>query len=115
MIKFLLIILAIAAFHSFLYSQSLSDTSRVLLRFNEPMSRDGIFETNNYKIVQDDLTEMTILKVGVVPGDTAVVLFVNKFSANATYKVIVTNLKDKSGNTINRDYNSFSFTSKRQN
>lgn len=91
------------------FSQSISDTSKVLLRFNEPMSREGIFETSNYKILQNGITELNIFKVGIVAGDSAVVLFVNKVLKDSNYKVIVSNLKDKSGNPISSEHNSFSF------
>lgn len=113
MLKSLLTIIIISYFCAYTYSQSISDTSKVLLRFNEQMSREGIFEIANYKIVKDGLTEMNIYKVGVVHGDSAVVLFVNKFTSNSQYIVVVSNLKDKSGNPIHRDFNSFSFTSNR--
>ena len=103
-ILYLLSILVIGLI-SDVYSQSMSDTSKVLLRFNEPMSREGIFDTANYAIFREDNTQIRIFKIGVVPGDSAVVLFTEKYIPNGSYKVIINNLKDKSGNTISENHN----------
>jgi len=107
MLKTLLFIITIfaAGFFCEVHSQSVADTSKVLLRFNEPMSRDGIFDTSNYIIFNDDDTPVRIFKIGVVPGDSAVVLFTEKQIPNGKYKVIIKNLKDKSGNIISEDHN----------
>ena len=86
------------------YSQQTSDTSKVLVKFNEPMSRDGIFDINNYVIYKDEATQIAIYKVGIVPGDTAVVLFTEKHFPQSTYKIIINNLKDKSGNLISENH-----------
>ena len=86
------------------YSQQTSDTSKVLVKFNEPMSRDGIFDINNYVIYKDEATQISIYKVGIVPGDTAVVLFTEKHFPQSTYKIIINNLKDKSGNLISENH-----------
>ena len=103
-ILFLIIILSFGSF-SDVYSQSISDTSKVLLRFNEPMSREGIFDTANYAIFKEDNTQIRIFKIGVVPGDSAVVLFTEKYIPTGNYKVIINNLKDKSGNKIRENHN----------
>lgn len=81
------------------------DTSKVLLKFNEPMSREGIFDINNYKIICEDNHELKIFKVGVVEGDTAVVLFTEKHQAGKAYRIKVSNLKDKAGNLISQENN----------
>lgn len=81
------------------------DTSKVLLKFNEPMSREGIFDISNYKIICEDNHEVKIYKVGVVEGDTAVVLFTEKHQAGKAYHIIVSNLKDKAGNLISQENN----------
>lgn len=78
----------------------MGDTSKVLVTFSEPMSRDGIFDVNNYSISRDDNTPVKIYKVGVVRGDSVVVLFTEKQSKLKSYKLIINNLKDKSGNII---------------
>lgn len=83
-----------------LFAQQASDTSRVLVTFSEPMSLDGIFDVNNYSIYRDDNTPVRIYKVGVVRGDSVVVLFTEKQSKSKSYKLIINNLKDKSGNII---------------
>lgn len=82
-----------------------NETSKVLVRFNEPMSREGIFDVSNYKIISEDNHELKIYKVGVVEGDTAVVLFTEKHQLGKAYKVIVSNLKDKAGNLIHQENN----------
>lgn len=81
------------------------DTSKVLVKFNEPMSREGIFDISNYKIICEDNHEVKIYKVGVVEGDTAVVLFTEKHQAGKAYRIIVSNLKDKAGNLISQENN----------
>ena len=85
-------------------AQEMPDTSKVLLKFSEPMSRDGIFNINNYIIYHEDDTLVEIYKVGIVPGDSAVVLFTEKHTPQASYKIIIQNLKDKSGNIISENH-----------
>lgn len=87
-----------------LFSQQMADTSKVLVKFNEPMSRDGIFNTDNYTIFRDDETQITIYKVGVVDGDTAVVLYTEKHVPESSYKLIINNLRDKAGNIISENH-----------
>lgn len=87
-----------------LIAQQSVDTSKVLVKFSEPMSRDGILNTENYNLFQDDNTPITIYKVGVVPGDTAVVLYTEKYNPGSSYKLIINNLKDKSGNLISESH-----------
>ncbi len=87
-----------------IFSQQSPDTIMVLLKFNEPMSRDGIFNPDNYTIYRDDSTPIAIYKVGIVPGDTAVVLYTEKHVAQSSYKIIVNNLRDKAGNIISENH-----------
>lgn len=87
------------------YAQQNHDTSQVKLTFSEPMSRTGIFDVNNYLVLKDLVTPVEVYKVGVVPGDSIVVLFTEKYSPSSAYKVIVNNLRDKAGNLINRHFN----------
>jgi len=82
----------------------MADTSKVLVKFNEPMSREGIFNTDNYIIYRDDATPIAIYKVGVVAGDTAVVLYTEKYVPESSYKLIINNLRDKSGNIISENH-----------
>lgn len=96
------------------YSQQSSDTSKVLLKFNEPMSREGIFDISNYHIINSDNQIIKIFKVGIVPGDSAVVLFTEKALRDKPVKISVINLKDKSGNVINEDHNYASIPPKQQ-
>ena len=87
-----------------IFSQQKADTSKVLVKFNEPMSHDGIFNINNYVIYRDEDTPVEIFKIGVVAGDTAVVLFTEKQYPQYSYKIIINNLKDKSGNIISKSH-----------
>lgn len=87
-----------------IFAQEMADTSKVLVKFNEPMSREGIFNTDNYIIYRDDATPIAIYKVGVVAGDTAVVLYTEKYVPESSYKLIINNLRDKSGNIISENH-----------
>ncbi len=89
---------------SVIYAQQCMDTSKVLVKFNEPMSHDGIFDTNNYTLYQDNEIPIAIYKVGVVAGDTAVVLYTEKYNPQSSYRLIINNLKDKSGNVISESH-----------
>ena len=91
-------------FSSDIYAQFISDTSKVMVKFNEPMSRDGIFDIDNYEIYKDEATLIAIYKVGIVAGDTAVVLYTEKHMPQSSYKIIINNLKDKSGNAISENH-----------
>jgi hypothetical protein len=85
-------------------AQQTADTSKVLVKFNEPMSRDGIFNIDNYKIFRDDETQITIYKIGIVDGDTAIVLYTEKHLPQSSYKLIINNLRDKTGNIISENH-----------
>jgi len=87
-----------------MFAQQTRDTSKVLVKFNEPMSHEGIFNTENYIIYRNDETPIAIYKVGVVPGDTAVVLFTEKYLPEYSYKLIINNLRDKAGNIISENH-----------
>jgi len=87
-----------------IFAQQMGDTSKVLVKFNEPMSREGIFDVDNYTIYRDDNTPIAIYKVGVVAGDTAVVLYTEKHLPKSSYKIIINNLRDKAGNIISENH-----------
>jgi hypothetical protein len=78
---------------------------KILITFSEPMSKDGIFDINNYEVLANDIVPVKIYKVGVVEGDTAVVLYVEKIYEWKTFTIKVTNVKDLAGNTINYQKN----------
>jgi len=82
-------------------AQSDDNTSMLLITFSEPMSKDGIFDINNYEVIANGNEHVGIYKVGVVEGDTAVVLYIEKNYEWKTYTIKVSNLKDLAGNTIN--------------
>ncbi len=107
MLKLFLTFLLLALFNFSspdVFAQQMPDTSKVLVKFNEPMSREGIFDIANYAIYRDDDTPVKIYKVGVAAGDTAVVLYTEKYLPHSSYKVIINNLKDKSGNIISDNH-----------
>jgi hypothetical protein len=104
---FLIILLLIIT--NFSFAQQQSDTSKVLVTFSEPMSLEGIFDINNYSILKEDKTPVKIYKVGVVPGDSVIVLFTEKQSSSKSYKLIINNLKDKSGNVISESHKMVSY------
>ncbi len=79
--------------------------SEILLSFSEPMSRDSIFVPGNYEVIANENIPVEVIKVGVVEGDTAVVLFINKEEDWLSFRVTVHNLKDKVGNLIDEEKN----------
>jgi hypothetical protein len=83
---------------------------KILLSFSEPMSRDSIFVPGNYEVIANGNIPVEVIKVGVVEGDTAVVLFINKEENWLSFQVTVHNLKDKAGNLINEEKNHGDFT-----
>lgn len=105
---FLCFVIVIESFNISI-SQTKEDTSKVLVKFNEPISKEGIFNVDNYKIITEDNVTLKIFKVGLVKGDTAVVLFTEKHPANKSYKLFITNLKDISGNLISLNNNTASY------
>ncbi len=102
--KKLLIILFIVTI-SFPVSAQLLSPSKILLTFSEPMSRESIFDPANYQLIANDNILVEVIKVGVVKGDSAVVLFFDKDEEWISFQITVHNLKDKAGNLINADKN----------
>jgi len=100
----LLILLSIIAMPSTL-AQSDEDSYMILVTFSEPMSKDGIFDINNYEVLADDSMAVNIYKVGVVEGDTAVVLYIEKNGEWKNFTIKVSNLKDLAGNLLNYNKN----------
>jgi len=96
----LLVLLTILVMPSTL-AQSDDDAYKILVTFSEPMSKDGIFDINNYEVLADDSVAVQIYKVGVVEGDTAVVLYFDKNYEWKTFTIKVLNLTDLAGNAIN--------------
>ncbi len=82
-------------------AQQEDSPSRILLTFTEPMSRESIFDVSNYEVRADESIHVKVMKVGVVEGDSAVVLFIQKERDWQNLQITVRNLKDKSGNIIN--------------
>ena len=83
------------------FAQSDDDAQMILLFFSEPMSKEGIFDINNYEVIANGNSHARIFKVRVVGGDTAVVFYIEKNYKWKTYTIEVLKLKDLSGNTIN--------------
>jgi hypothetical protein len=86
-------------------AQSDDDAYKILVSFSEPMSKDGIFDINNYEVIANGNEQVKIYKVGVVEGNTAVVLYIENNYEWETFKIYVSNLKDLSGNLINDERN----------
>jgi hypothetical protein len=102
--KILLVILLIMAV-SYPVSAQLLSPSKILLTFSEPMSRESIFDPDNYKVIANNEIVVKVIKVGIVKGDSAVVLFFDKEEHWSSFQITVINLKDKAGNPINADKN----------
>lgn len=100
LLQLIIILLLISLSFTIQAQQMESDTSKVLVRFNEPVSRDGIFDLRNYTIIKDDSTNVKIFKVGVSNDNRFIVLFTEKQDPNSSYKIIINNIKDKSGHLI---------------
>lgn len=101
--KLLVIILLIAI--SIPVSAQLLSPSRILLTFSEPMSREAIFDPANYIVTANGNISVEVFKVGLVRGDSSVVLFIDKNEDWISFQITVHNLKDKAGNLINVDKN----------
>ncbi len=86
-------------------AQSDEDAYMILVTFSEPMSKDGIFDINNYEVIANGNEQVRIYKVGMVEGGTAVVLYIEKNYEWETFKIYVSNLKDLAGNLINDERN----------
>jgi len=86
-------------------AQSDDDAYKILVSFSEPMSKDGIFDINNYEVIANGNEQVKIYKVGVVEGDTAVVLYIENNYEWEYFKIYVSNLKDLAGNLINDERN----------
>lgn len=102
--KELLVALLISAI-SFPASAQLLTPSKILLTFSEPMSSETIFDPDNYIVIANENTTVKVIKVGLVQGDSAVVLFIEKEEVWLSFKITVHNLKDKAGNLINTKNN----------
>ena len=100
----LLILLSILVMPTTL-AQSDEDAYMILVTFSEPMSKDGIFDINNYEILANDNVPVKIYKVGVVENNTAVVLYIEKNSEWKNFTIKVSNLKDLAGNLLNYNKN----------
>lgn len=90
---------------SFPVSAQMSSPSKILLTFSEPMSKENIFDPANYTVTANDNILVEVIKVGLVEGDSSVVLFFNKEEEWISFQISVHNLKDKAGNLINTDKN----------
>ena len=82
-----------------------ASSSKILLTFSEPMSRESIFDPANYKVTANKNIPVEVIKVGLVEGDSAVVLYFNKENDWSSFQITVHNLKDKAGNLINAEKN----------
>jgi len=95
----LLLLLSILATPTSL-AQSDEDAYMILVTFSEPMSKEGIFDVNNYEVIANDNVPVKIFEVGLVEGDTSVVLYIEKIYDWETFTIRVFNLKDLAGNLV---------------
>lgn len=102
--KGILVTFLIAAI-SFSASAQVESSSKILLTFSEPMSRETIFDPGNYKITANENIPVEVIRVGLVEGDSAVVLFFHKEDDWLNFQITVQNLKDKAGNFISDEKN----------
>ncbi|RKY93965.1 MAG: hypothetical protein DRQ01_03510 [Ignavibacteriae bacterium] len=104
---FILILLTLFAFLATPASLAQSDenNSMLLITFSEPMSKDGIFNIDNYEVIANRNEQVRIYKVGMVEGGTAVVLYIENKYEWEVFKIYVSNLKDLAGNLINDERN----------
>ena len=79
--------------------------SKILLTFSEPMARETIFDPANYQVIANENIPVEVIKVGLVEGDSSVVLFISKENNWLSFQITVHNLKDKAGNLINTEKN----------
>lgn len=105
-----LLVTMIIVMMSFLVSAQQASPSKILLTFSEPMSRETIFDPGNYSVTANGNIPVEVIKVGLVEGDSAVVLFINKEDDWYNFQITVHNLKDKEGNLINDEKNYAEFT-----
>lgn len=90
---------------SFPVSAQLLSPSKILLTFSRPMSTETIFDQGNYKVTANENISVEIIKVGLVKGDSSVILFFNKEDGWLSFQITVQNLKDKAGNFISNGKN----------
>ncbi len=102
--KKIFVILLFAA-SSISVSAQVESFSKILLTFSEQMSRENIFDPGNYKVTANENIPVEIIKVGLVNGDSSVVLFFNKEDGWQSFQITVKNLKDKAGNFISNEKN----------
>ena len=90
---------------SFLVSAQQASPLKILLTFSEPMSRESIFNPDNYSVTSNGNIPVEVVTVGLVEGDSAVVLFIHKKDDWYNFQITVHNLKDKAGNLISDEKN----------
>lgn len=86
-------------------AQSDEDAYMILVTFSEPMSKEGVFDLNNYEVLANDKVPVKIYKVGLIEDNSAVVLYIEKMYKWKTLTIKVSNLKDRAGNEINYEKN----------
>lgn len=87
-----------------------TDTSAILITFDEPMRGSALTNKANYKVTDPNNVKITVYKVEVVPSDSSkVVLFCERINYNQTHKIVVSNVKDRAGNLIDPLHNKATF------
>ena len=88
-----LLVMILITVISFPVSAQLIAPSKILLTFSEPMSRETIFDPANYLVIANDNITVKVIKVGLVEGDSSVVLFIDKEDEWISFQITVHNLK----------------------
>lgn len=113
MIKMIIIILIIT---NSIFSQ---EKNMLLLKFNEPLDSVSALNIDNYRIYKyENLSNLniynikfvkTINNIPVEPPKSQIVLFIQRPEYKKQYRIVITNVKDTTGNAIIYDYTDFYF------
>lgn len=77
------------------------DTSKVLVKFSEPMNIQDCLNPANYIIKDNAGNNLPIYKVGRFPNiDSLFVVFAQRHQHKTNYKIYACNVRDKAGNAI---------------
>lgn len=83
-----------------------SQEQMIILKFSEPMDKQTLLLKSNYNLFNETFNSITINKIGVVEGDSAVIIFTDFLSYKTNFIIRVQNVKDKAGNLIHEDHDS---------
>lgn len=80
---------------------------KILVTFSEQMNRTDLLNKNNFTVYNSEFSQVNIIKVGMyATTDSLCIVFVEPLSYKTNFIIRVQNVRDKSGNLINTEYNS---------